>query len=500
MSRQSVRPDQAKGHCMPSHDANHCRRVHALRTHVRSGVRIHCWMGILGIGIFLGGCGAFEFSALIDSNELDPAPNIVVDSDIKTAESAQGRAIEPIGSAGRASVNKKGSLLFYPHVEVKWNADGTLRQDTFLQLSNDFADDVQVQLYLVNGDAPTDAVYTGNPPVLVERKHSGWNKIDVQIPLTGDEPTYWSAITGNPKGVSSFSILDPGVPVGRPDPDPDNIGGRVIRGFVLGWAVNAAGHEIRWNHLSGSAMVMDYRQESTWEYPAWAFASHALQHGVEPESCKTHNLDTGRCVDGGVEPGEISLDGYEYDSCPERLQFQFPAVGGNYLAGPEPDRMVIVDASLTLAVLGVDLRQDTSGPITTKAKFDIWNENEIRFSGTERCITCWDLTPLGQYTRQGIANHFFATNLQTRVGRARVDGVASTVCAGGRGQNLDTPILGVMQKIVRFPRMDEEMETASVLPKIEKSGLILGGQGEEVARILYDIVAPPEEARGSDGE
>ena len=171
----------------------------------------------------------------------------------------------------RGAESRKGSLLVYPKVELKWNSAGDLIQDTFLALTNDFSADVRVQLYFVHGDQAVDAVMGGDPPRETERAHDGCNWVDNVIVLTGDEPTYWSALTGGPKGVSPFTILDPGVPRGRPDPDIRNPGGRMLRGYILAWAVNADGVAIRWNHLAGSAVVANYRDRSAWEYNAWSF-------------------------------------------------------------------------------------------------------------------------------------------------------------------------------------------------------------------------------------
>jgi hypothetical protein len=63
--------------------------------------------------------------------------------------------------------------------------------------------------------------------------------------------------------------------------------------------------------------------------------------------------------------------------------------------------------------------------VTTKAEFAVWNEEERRFSGTTRCITCWDQTLLSLY---GGFNHFLVGNLQSDKGKARIDGVRSDDC------------------------------------------------------------------------
>lgn len=410
------------------------------------------------------------------------------------------RAVDPVGLVSRADTSQKGSLLFYPHVELKWDAAGQVRQDTFIELSNDFPDAVQVQLYFINGDAPTDPVLGPDGITVIERGHPGWNWVDIQIPLTANEPTYWSMLTGLPKGVSSFTILDPGNPLGRPDPDPDNAGGRVIRGFCIGWAVDASGKEIRWNHLSGQATVIDYARSAAWEYGAWGFQSRGVDHGQQPASCLVFNLDNGQCVDSQVNPGRIDLDGYEYDAGPSRLHFSFRTAGGVIESPNANSPATLLQSFLTLAVGGNDLRQETVGPITTKAKFDIWNENEVRFSGTERCVTCWDLSGLQTYTAFGFPNHFLLTSLHTTMGRARVNGMASVVCDKNGVKSSDAPLLGVMHKVLRFPTpgiMNNEGDLEGF--RVEKAGVAIGGQGDEVAQILYDVVEPPQEARDGNG-
>jgi hypothetical protein len=219
----------------------------------------------------------------------------------------------------RASVSKKGSLLVWANVELKWNAQGQLIEDTFLTITNDRALDRKIQFYFVNGDAPLPPVIVNG--ILLERSHPGWNRVDVQVTVTGDESAYWSAFTGEPKGVSPFTILDPGQPPGRPDLDPTNPGGRVLRGFVLGWAVNASGQEVRWNHLTGGATIVNYRDSHAAGYETWAF--QCVSGAAEGATCD------------GV-PGLLQLDGIEYDAPPERLLLDFFAVGSEAFSHPGP--------------------------------------------------------------------------------------------------------------------------------------------------------------------
>jgi hypothetical protein len=380
--------------------------------------------------------------------------------------------ISPAMADNRISASKKGSLLMYSKVELRWACDSLgcrLIQDTFLDISNDYQDDVYVQLYFVNGDEPLEAVFVGDPPVLVEREHPGWNWVDCQILLTANQPTYWSAYSGLPAGCQPFTILDPGYPPGRPDPDamcpaevPNCNGIRVLRGFVYAWAVDNNGAEINWNHLSGDAVLVNYAQATAWEYNA--YAAQALQgaHG-----------------DNLPNPGVLNLDGVEYDIAFDQLLMDFYAtsdIGPGPFSNPEILCAVENDTDLTLFPVSQDLRQDNDGPIYTKAVFNIWNQNEIRFSGTERCIVCWDQTLLGYYDAP---NHFLRSNLQTNKGKARIDGMGSTQCPF----STEEAILGVTAKELIFHCGAE--------PEFARAGRTLVGQGEQAAVIQWDIIAVP---------
>jgi hypothetical protein len=219
----------------------------------------------------------------------------------------------------RASTTGKGSLIVWPVVEVKWNANGQLIQDTIIQLMNDNPTEVKVQFYQVNGDAPLDVVIDPQTNEVLERAHPGWNWSDYQITLTGDESAYWSIASGDPKGTSPFWVLDPGNPNGRPDLDPTNPGGRVLRGFLVGWAVNADGHEIRWNHLSGGVVITRYDGGTAYSYNTWSFR---VVSGVAE----------GSESDGTA--GQLLLNGVEYDQAPESLLFDFFAAGTQALSHP----------------------------------------------------------------------------------------------------------------------------------------------------------------------
>ena len=383
----------------------------------------------------------------------------------------------PALAQDRVSATEKGSLVVFNKVEIRWDAAGNLIQDTFLDLTNDYPGSVAVQMYFVNGDPGLDAVYDINGD-LVERAHPGCNWVDNQIALTANEPCYWSALTGLPKGVSPFTVLDPSDdPQMQGRPAQDGSLDRVLRGFVLAWAVNANGEEIRWNHLKGDAMIIHFNEAAAWEYNAWTFQSNAVAHGAPL-----------------LPPyGQLDLDGIEYERVFDMLLMDFYAVGGEAFAYDPaiPGVPTITpDVDLTLLPMIIDLRQDGQGPVTTKAKFDIWNQNEVKFSGTERCINCWDQALLSMYD---VPNHFLRQHLQTNKGKARIDGMASIVCDeyDGMGSPVviseDAPLLAVRAMILDF---DGGADMAM-------AGINLVGMGEEpevsAGVIMSDVIAPPPE-------
>jgi len=427
--------------------------------------------------------GGVAGATLVESSDSTPPGP---DESTTTEAPGQIAGIRPAPSANRVSISEKGSLLYYSKIELRWNATAPYspRQDTFLTIVNDYPEDVYVQWYFINGDSPSAAVFAGSPLILVERAHRGWNQVDCTTELSANKSTYMSALSGGPLGCQPFSILDPGIPPGRPD--PENPGQRILRGYAIAFAVDSSGNEISWNHLSGSVDIVNYADLSAWEYNAFAF--QCIYSPNPGDSC-------------GTDPGTLHMNGVEYDFAFDKLLFDFYAVGSEAFSLP-PSTFVTLDTDLTLYPVSVDLRQDNAGPTVTKAKFDIWNQNEDGLSGTYRCISCWDQTLLCSY---GPPNSFLITNLHTDKGKARIDGLQSDVCNSpelcchlGVDQacfpaidhpqidaacSKDAAILGVADKVLYF--------SGSATGRTD-AGMTLVGQGAQEAVIYRDIISPPE--------
>ena len=408
----------------------------------------------------------------------------------------------------RLSVSEKGSILYYSKIELKWSCAGsplvcTPLQDTFLTIVNDYPREVFVQWYFINGDDPTAAVIAGSPPVVVERAHKGCNQVDCITELSANKTTYMSALTGAPLGCQPFRILDNGPPPGRPD--PENPGQRILRGYAIAFAVDNNGNEISWNHLSGHVDIVNYAHRSAWEYNTYAFQ---CVFEILPDAPPAIPVPVGdQC---GTDPGILHLNGIEYDFAFDRLLFDFYAVGSFAFSsfGP-PITTVQLDTDLTLYPVSADLRTvatNSTGPVLTRAKFDIWNQNEDAQSGVNRCINCWDQALLSNYAE---SNSFLFGNLQTNKGKARIDGIKSDDCDPpgaccdltsdpdcdlvdfergtiDRDCSEDAALLGVSDKIMFFSGPGTPLGART------DAGTTLVGQGTEEATIWHEIIEPPD--------
>lgn len=327
---------------------------------------------------------------------------------------------------GRAATGQKGTLLIFPHVEARYDSNLEVVSDTFIQLSNDLATDVHVLAFFVADDCV--------------RHH-------VDFDLTKEQPVYWSVENGLPLGVAPLSAFH------TPQVDPLT-GESVIRGALLVFAADNAGRAIRWNHLHGLATVVSYARSNAWEYAPYAFQALEGSNG-----------------DLLVPPGELHLDGIQLQAPPNRLLLEFTAYKST--AYSNAGRMIQNDGLLTLFPPDVDLRQDWSGPARTKAKFEVWNGEEISMAA-ERCVTCWASVRLSQ-----LGGVFLIENLATNHGRARIDGVASVLCP----ESAERALLGVAAKVLEFDS-----------GQISLTGSTLIGTGQQSALIRYDIPPPPEES------
>jgi len=181
---------------------------------------------------------------------------------------------------------------------------------------------------------------------------------------------------------------------------------------------------VQWNHLYGYAMIQGGGVNVF--YNAFAFPMVNLAAAYTP-------LANG---------AQLNLDGLGYYACPKYNITEFVPYGGALGNGPD----------LTLWPCKQDLRQDRT-PTCTKAKFDIWNWNEVKFTGAYQCFKCfyegflWEVGSPGWVQKRGPGfggEKFWLSNLGIDTGltlgptwtpaRLRVQAIASdAVCIGNIG-------------------------------------------------------------------
>ena len=210
--------------------------------------------------------------------------------------------------------------------------------------------------------------------------------------------------------------------------EPFNSAGALLGGDIsmYVWAVNADNAQIRWNHLSGG-IIGD-----------GVYASAAALQG-----------DNGAPV--GVA-GTINLDGVEYSSA-------FHGAVMNFVADTP---------GLLIELLNEDFADKNAAPATTKIVAEIWNSDEVKFSGTSRCVTCSDVTELFEWSDSAV-NFFRESNLGSEYGKARLFSEANGSCG------------------------DDSAEHAFLAGSFG-DGTSLAGTGTRSATITYELSSEPEEA------
>lgn len=287
-----------------------------------------------------------------------------------------------------ANVSQQGSLLVFPKIDVSGD------RDTIISISNGFSSPVQIECYYEDAEQ---------------------NIQDFSFQLTSNQPVAFSARCGG--------VVDTG------SSTPPFVSGNICvpLGELKCWAVSNDGtQQIRWNYLTGTAKVIDYKNYTAYEYNAWSF-------DVRPATI----------ADGSPvgTPGNITLDGVNYDACPQYFLGNFfsSGSGGGFFK----------DTDLTLVPCKEDLREEHV-PVITKALFDIWTGNESEYSGTWVCIRCWFESCLSK-----ISSHFQYKSLETVAARFRTRGIASpTVCGVGTKRNpyssQPSPLIGVIVEELDF--------------------------------------------------
>jgi hypothetical protein len=343
-----------------------------------------------------------------------------------------------------ANATQKGSLLVFPDIDVTGPAG--LGIDTLVRIQNDGSLDVDVKCYWMDGNK---------------------NRVDFVIPITRNQAVWFDARTGqgtfqvNPFPLGPANGFDNPFLVGPPflptTTEANDTSGPFERGMLACWAVDGGGqNQIKWNHLSGTATVHErIDRGAAYEYNAYAFF---VPTGIDQEPV-------------GVA-GTLNLNGVEYDSCPLYQIGQFSPVVTGFL---NPNLVIAINR-LVVTGCSLNLNQDWV-PVFTKLQFDVWNEEEVKFTGAFECADSWHETFFDDV--DSAPQNFLRDNLGTDAARYRIQGVKSTQCEDARA----TP-----------PRVTQAVGVlaiqASLLVidglKVSKIGTNLAGAGKFTGKIVWD--------------
>jgi len=360
------------------------------------------------------------------------------------------------------------------------------RWETLIRIQNDGGSDVQVKCYWMDGYK---------------------NRVDFEFPITRNQSVWFDARTGrgsvqvNPFPAGSANGFTAGNrhPFLGGDVQASWLGwnatvqpgfGAYERGMLMCWAVDQAGQtQIKWNHLSATATLYNTVAGA---YEVSAYAMYA------PTGADLQPIGT---------PGVLNLNGLEFDACPLYLIGQFsPPSPGNFPAGAIPyysNRLAVVSCTQYL-------NQDWH-PVWTKLQFDVWNQEEVKFTGAYECADSWHETAflpgvVGQATATGVPNtigpgfidgidaagqNFLFDTLGTYAARYRVQGVKSTQCdrakpASGSGAD----VAAVTTEAVGILGVQSSEELSSIF------GTPLAGAGKMSGRIFWDPASTIPEGGG----
>jgi hypothetical protein len=284
---------------------------------------------------------------------------------------------------------QKGSLLIFPDIDVR---DGVT---TIVRLANDGSLGVDVKCIWMDGNK---------------------NRTDFIITLTKNQAIWFDAKTGEGTyKVNKFPAVNAG---GFDNPFLPGGAGAYGAGLLVCFAVDeGAMNQIKWNHIVGTATVMNPGAGWAYEYTAYAFF-----------------VPTGLDQDPVGVAGTLNLNGVEYDSCPLYQLGEFHPAGA-VIAGATITRNRLAIAGCTL-----NLNQDWI-PVWTKLQFDVWNSDEIKFTGAYECSDSWHETTFLDIDAG--SENFYGPNLGTAVARYRVQGVKSTQCEGSGRVTQAVGVVGI---------------------------------------------------------
>jgi hypothetical protein len=292
-----------------------------------------------------------------------------------------------------ANSAQKGSLLIFPRIEALAPSNGAPGfSDTLINITNDSPKAVMLQCYWgtteqhatrLGGNAvPTQAAKAARA-ALRNNHYMGFS-----LTLSKNQPAaFWAGDLSEManKLQPGFNILT--TTENTPQFNNFQDGSQAKAGELRCWAISNNGfQEIHHNHLIGKATIFTFKPDSTaisptaasqaHEYTAWAFQAHYQG--------SSNAIYTGKPL---PTPGQLNLDGTEYDRCPSALIGQFIPTGR--VLGGEKTR-----TQISIASCHEDLTLDGNARISN-LNYSVYNSNGIKYTGAHECMGAWYEADLG---------------------------------------------------------------------------------------------------------
>ncbi|MFI5397150.1 MAG: hypothetical protein ACHQ9S_16555 [Candidatus Binatia bacterium] len=339
----------------------------------------------------------------------------------------------------KTTSDQAAAILYWPKVVV----DSANHTDTLIRLSNTNTS-LQKQAHCYYIDANSHC--SNNPSQVCNGSCSGagvclqgWGEIDFDIVITRDQPLAWHASSGMHHG--QFPLEVPGVcKLGPPFPCsadfqcPAGPGGGCL---LLPNNIGSGIPPVAEDPFVGALICVQYDPSANPPAPDQSLTTGnaligeaTIERAIPAAAPAPAGVDlasynaVGVRYKGGVEtvpPGELHLDGVQYESCPTTLilDHQFDVVTGT--------EQQVTD--LTLVPCGNNFLTQTPGSVT--AQFVIFNEFEQRFS-TSNGVDCFFDKQLSRIdTVDPSRSIFTSSQAGTAVGQTRIRPVSSA--ATGRG-------------------------------------------------------------------
>ena len=98
-------------------------------------------------------------------------------------------------------------------------------------------------------------------------------------------------------------------------------------------------------------------------------------------------------------------------------------------------------------MLDLDLVDKNGLPPVSMMTVEVWNENEVKFSGTKRCVTRWEDAKMTSWSSP---RHWDAATIGTNIGSFRMDAKGHPDCSVSRDgetrASTDEAVLGLIRR------------------------------------------------------